>query len=194
MNKLDKANYLKRVIIVSWIALAFCFVIKIFGGNLFEIACANENFIAVCDYADNHLWAYFLIGATHCFISLYFYMLAILQQLSFKKHQLVVVTITVIVGSCIKIWNSNAGWVFDIWQMFIMPALFLKTNFKKYFRIVLGAAFLILFQFISMITKNIALDGMTNDGTLVNVIYSIDVFIMSILYYLYSNQLKKEGT
>ena len=49
MEKLDKERYLKRVIIVCWIALAICFGIKLFGGNLFEIMCNNENFIKVCE-------------------------------------------------------------------------------------------------------------------------------------------------
>ena len=72
MEKLDKERYLKRVIIVCWIALAICFGIKLFGGNLFEIMCSNENFIKVCNYADNHFWADVLISGVICYIQLYF--------------------------------------------------------------------------------------------------------------------------
>ena len=42
MEKLDKEKYLKRVIIVCWIALGLCFGIKLFGGNLFEIMCRKQ--------------------------------------------------------------------------------------------------------------------------------------------------------
>ena len=53
-EKLNKQKFIKRVIIGAWITLALCFVIKLFGGNFFNIICENENFIAVCNYADNH--------------------------------------------------------------------------------------------------------------------------------------------
>ena len=58
MNKVivDKARLLRRVIIISWISLALCFVIKIFGGNFFEIICENPNYKALCEYADNNFW------------------------------------------------------------------------------------------------------------------------------------------
>ena len=88
MDKIDTAKYLQRVITVSWIALIVCFIIKLFGGNLFEIVCTNENFIKVCKYADTHLWAYYSIGAVYCFISLYFFILAILQRTKYKKWEL----------------------------------------------------------------------------------------------------------
>ena len=106
MEKLDKTKYLKRVIIVCWIALAICFGIKLFGGNLFEIMCNNENFIKVCEYADNHFWAYYLINALYCFVSLYFFTLAICGKKSFRKWELLVVIATVIVGTLVKYFNK----------------------------------------------------------------------------------------
>ena len=192
MNKLDKANYLKRVIIVSWIALALCFVIKIFGGNLFEIACANENFIAVCDYADNHLWAEYLISAVYCLISLYFYCLAIMQEVKYKPWQLAMLIATVLVGTAIKMSSVVGGWIFDIWQSIIIHIIFLNNQYKKYYRIIVAIILLLLFQLVSMATKNIKLGMITENGVLISAIFSIDVFIMLILYYAYSNS-KKGG-
>ena len=43
---------IKRAIILCWILLAVCFAIKLFGGNWFEIVCANEHFIKFCDFID----------------------------------------------------------------------------------------------------------------------------------------------
>lgn len=192
MNKLDKAKYLNRVIIASWIGLAFCFLIKIFGGNLFEIACANENFIAVCDYADNHFWAEYLISAAYCFISLYFYCLAILQEIKYKPWQLLVVIATVLIGTPIKMTSVQCGWIFDIWQSILIHILFLGNNFKKYYRIFVAIVLLLIFQIISMITKNIDVGMITSEGVLVSAIFSIDVWIMEILYFAYSNIKKGE--
>lgn len=185
-QKLDKKKYLQRVIIVSWIALIICFVIKLFGGNLFEIACTNETFIAICDYADTHLWANYLISALYCFISLYFFTLAIMQKTKYKAWQLIILILTVLGGTALKIWNSTYGIYFDIWQVIIMPIIFLNKEFKKYLNIVIANILLFGFQIISMYTKDIEF-GVLGDSILVGTIYSIDVFIMIVLYFAYAN-------
>lgn len=192
MEKLDKAKYLNRVIIASWIGLAICFVIKIFGGNLFEVACANENFIAVCDYADNHYWANYLINCVHCFISLYFFILAIIGEYKFEKWQLIIVVLTVLIGTNIKLYNSQMGVVFDFWQFIFMPSLFLIKDIKRIWLIPMANAMLILFQLLSLITRNLALNIVLDNGLLVGIIYSIDITIMLFIYYLYSNQIKQK--
>lgn len=192
-EKLDKAKYLNRVIIASWIGLALCFVIKIFGGNIFEVACANENFIAVCDYAENNQWAYYLIGAVYCFISLYFYVLAILKQLYYKNWQLIILILTVLIGSYIKIINSNFGWLYDyLWQFSTMIIIFLGKRYKEYWKVLFAMVLLIGFQLISLLTRNLGIQMVTNSGVLVSAIYSIDVVLMVILYYLYCNSIKNK--
>ena len=192
MEKLDKAKYLNRVIIASWIGLALCFVIKIFGGNLFEVACANENFIAVCDYADTHYWANYLINCVHCFISLYFFSLAIIGEYKFKRWQLIIVVLTVLVGTYLKLLNSAIGTIFDIWQVILMPCLFLYNNWKRLWLVPLANILLIVFQLISMLTKNLAITIVLSNGLLIGIIYSIDVTLMMFLYYLYSNIIKQK--
>jgi hypothetical protein len=188
-ERLNTNKFLHRMILVSWIALAVCFIIKLLGGNLFEIACNNENFIKVCNYADTHLWANYLISAVYCFISLFFFTLAVLQRTKYKKWELIVLILTVLIGTGVKIWNSTAGWIFDIWQMVIMPMLFLGKSFKQYLNIIIGIILLLVFQIVSLYTKNIDLTTL-GDNILVDVIYSIDVLIMLVLYFGYSNTIK----
>ena len=57
-NKITEDNYqevvLKRLIIICWVLLAICFVIKLFGGNFFEIMCTNKTFIKFCDFVDKY--------------------------------------------------------------------------------------------------------------------------------------------
>lgn len=192
MDKIDTEKYLQRVITVSWIALIVCFIIKLFGGNLFEIVCTNENFIKVCKYADTHLWAYYSIGAVYCFISLYFFILAILQRTKYKKWELCVLIATVLIGSAIKIWNSTIGLVFDIWQGIIMPFVFSKFKIKSIIPIIIGNILLIAFQSISVVIRSINYSILTNNGTLINAIFSIDVIFMVVLYCAYSNIIKQK--
>lgn len=190
-NKLDKPRFLSRVIVVCWIALALCLIIKIFFGNLFDIMCQNENFMAVCNYADTHLWLNYLMSAVYCFISLYFFTLAILQQIKYTKWQLVTVILTVLIGTALKMQFSVISFIFDIWQFIIMPVVFLGKRFNMYWRILLANVLLIVFQLVSMFVKN-AYTDMFYESMMIGCIYSFDVLIMVILYYAYTNTLRKE--
>ena len=191
MEKLDKQRYLKRVIVVCWIALAICFGIKLFGGNLFEIMCENENFIKVCEYADNHFWAYYLINALYCFVSLYFFTLAICGKKSFRKWELLVVIATVIVGTLVKYFNQYIGLVFDVWQGIIMPCIFTIKTPKKHIYVIPANIMLFAFQAVSMFVKNVDFGVLTDKDLLVSVIYSIDVLLMILLYFAYSNVIEE---
>ena len=190
-NKLDKPRFLNRVIVVCWIALALCLIIKIFFGNLFDIMCQNENFMAVCNYADTHLWLNYLMSAVYCFISLYFFTLAILQQIKYTKWQLVTVILTVLIGTALKMQMSFISVIFDIWQVIIMPIIFLIPKYKQIWRVILANILLIVFQLASMYIKNCYTEMMYN-SMLFGAIYSLDVLIMVILYYAYTNTLRKE--
>ena len=192
MDKLDKAKYLNRVIIASWIGLALCFIIKIFGGNLFEIACANENFIAVCDYADTNYWANYLINCAHCFISLYFFTLAIISRYKFETWQLIILVVSILALTPLKILNSPLSFIADIWEGILLPILFLGKRFKEYWKPLFANVILIVFQVISLVTKNLSIGNVTENGLLIGIIYSIDVTLMVILYYLYSNEVRRK--
>lgn len=41
------------LITVSWILLIVCLIIKLFGGNWFELNTENSNFIQFCLYVEN---------------------------------------------------------------------------------------------------------------------------------------------
>jgi hypothetical protein len=73
-----------------------------------------------------------------------------------------------------------------------MPLLFLIKNIKRAIFILIANALLLAFQMISLITKNIGLILVTDKGLLIGIIYSIDVTLMVILYYLYSNTIKQK--
>lgn len=192
MEKLDKERYLKRVIIVCWVALGICFGIKLFGGNLFEIMCENENFIKVCEYADNHFWAKYLISTVNTIVSIFLYTLAICGKPKFTKKETIVVISTALVNAIIKSFSTIIGLVFDVWQIVVMPALFTLKNPKKHYKIIISVVLLFAFQAISMFVKNLGFQILDeNKGILISFIYSIDVNIMLCLYYFYSNLKEK---
>ena len=188
MRNLDTKAYLKRV------ALAVCFVIKLFGGNLFEIVCNNQTFAKICKYADEHMWATYLIYIPYSFISLYFFVLAIMQKTRYTKLQFYICLATVLVGTAIKLISPIVGFVFDFWQFVIMPAIFTLDKRKKHWNILIANILLIVFQLVSMFVKNIDFGILTTEGALISIMFSLDVRLMLILYFAYSNLLqRKEG-
>lgn len=187
MEKLDKERYLKRVIIVCWIALGICFGIKLFGGNLFEVMCQNENFIKVCEYADNHWWAHYLIGGLYCYVSLYFLELAMIGRWKYSNTQLIIFSVTIIMGVVVKSQHIILSILYDIWQGVLMPMVFTWKDKKRFLFVAVGNVLLIIFQVVSMFVKNIDVGLITQNGTLCSAIFSIDVLLMIFLYYLYSN-------
>lgn len=184
--EVDKARLLRRVIIISWASLAICFVIKIFGGNFFEIMCENPNYKALCEYADSHFWCKYLICFASSIFCQYFFLLSIIQEYKFNKKQWVVTLLSVIICCFIKLLGYNFAFVADIWLSILLPIIFAWKRQNKFLVVLIANIFNIGFQFISLVTKNISI-GIIDNSTLVSLIYSIDVYIMCVLYYLYRN-------
>ena len=192
MNKVivDKARLLRRVIVISWIALALCFVIKIFGGNFFEIMCENPNYKALCEYADSHFWCKYLLAFLSSFISISLYLLAIIKEYKFTRFQFIFSTISIALCCGIKLVFPNYGFIGDIWMSIITPIIFLGKNFKGYLAIVVAILLTLIFEIISLLVKNMAIK-VIDDNTFISLIYMIDVYIMCFLYYLYRNYQKE---
>ena len=192
MNKVivDKARLLRRVIVISWITLALCFVVKIFGGNFFEIMCENPNYKALCKYADTHFWLKYFIAVISSMFCQSLYMLAILQKYKFNKKEFIFTFVSVLFSCFFKLKSNLIGFLFDIWIFFIMPMICLGKDFKKYWKVVLAAAMTFLFQLISLLVKNISIINVADDY-FIGLIYMIDLYIMCNLYYLYRNYQKE---
>lgn len=187
---MDKARLLRRAIIISWASLAFCFIIKIFGGNFFEILSDNQHYKALCEYVDCHFLAKYLIASCSSMLCQSLYTLSILQEYKFTKWQLIITTISVLLSTLIKFFSNTIGLIFDVWLLIGLPLIFLK-NIKRAWEIVISVLFNFLFQLVSLITKNLSF-GFIDDSTFITLIYAIDVYIMCLLYYLYRNYQKEK--
>lgn len=187
----DKTLLLRRVIIISWITLAICFVVKIFGGNFFEIICNNPNYIALCEYADTHYWLKLAIGFLSSMLCQSLYELAILQKYKFSKKELIITIISVAFACVVKMYSQTIGLFFDLWLLVLLPIFLLGKEHKRYWNALLGLAFNFAFQLLSVLVKNI---GIVNVGEtyFIGLIYMIDLYIMLFLYYMYRNFNKKE--
>ena len=194
MNKIivDKARLLRRVIIISWISLALCFVIKIFGGDFFEIMCQSPNYKALCEYADTHFWLKYIITILSSFYCQTLYSLAILEKYKFNKIELIITFVSVMVACAIKLLYPTIGVFFDIWLCFVVPYIFIGKGFKKkWWQVPLAYALTFCFQLLSLVAKNLSI-GIIDNSTFISLIFNIDVYIMCFLYYLYRNYEKEK--
>lgn len=193
MNKVivDKARLLRRVIVISWISLALCFVVKIFGGNFFEIMSDNPKYKALCDYAEEHLWLNFSISFVSSMYCQSMYLLSVIQRYKFTKKQFIVCIISVAISSIVKIFSFSFGWIVDIWLFLLMPICYLGKNYKKYWYAIIAFLLTFTFQFISLIVKNIGNINVA-ETYFIGIIYMVDVYIMCFIYYLYRNYKKEK--
>lgn len=195
-----KDNYkqivLKRMIILCWILLAVCFVVKIFGGNFFNIVCQNERFIKVCEYLDNSIILKILIGFISSLLCNSLFYLSICRKIKFEKLEFLIVIIISLISVVIKLFFRNISAIIDMTMLFILPFIF-RRNSKViccswFIRSIIFANILNLaFQIISAFVKNVAIIAVESKTTLILLIYSIDCYIMLSLYYLYVNNGKE---
>lgn len=197
---IPSAKILRNILIIMWSCLAVYLVIKLLGGNWFEIACQNERFIKVCDYLDNHFLPRYLVSTITSLILYTFLYLAILRQWKFTKNQFIIFIIYVPCQCLIKnFFMSNAviSFVLSFISGFIFPSILYVFNKNKItwkfilLNLLLSNVFNFVFQLISLLIKNIGLK-MLDQSLLIGLIFEIDVFIMMTLYYLYVNKLHQE--
>lgn len=178
-----------KVLIRScWALLLICFSIKIFGANLFEIVCENKRFIRLCDYIDNSM---FWKIAINCIIALILDSLTLLAIMKIKKYNKIqaFIILPLITISSICYWYAPIiKTILELIFMIGIPLIY-KVNWK---RILLGILLVLIFQQISLFTRNIGDIFLDSNNSLVSFIMYIDVFIMSMLYYLYANKRKEK--
>lgn len=179
-------------ITLCWIALIAFWCLKLFGGNWFEIMVENENFIKFSELLQNTWLKYIVSFFTIC-IAKYIVFGAMLQQFTFKGKQLAIIGFC-----CLSIW-AVANFVpnnflnMPFWYGYVLYII-IPIIYQKKWKKCLGAVSIILelaFTSISMLTRNIRLQMMTD--YLITMILIIDLYIMYVLYYLYSNLIKLKG-
>ena len=186
-----KENYkqvvLKRAIILCWVLLAVCFVVKIFGGNFFNIVCENERFIKVCNFIENTFW-YYIIAIIFFIANNFLVWLAMMGQLKFNKKDTIILVLFLIAFNIVQnllqtiINPLIISFLSTIIRCFIIPIFVFKIKFK---RVLIIFCLDFAFQFCTMIIKSLAMFKVISNNFLITIIYMIDYYIMLVLMYLY---------
>lgn len=185
---------IKRAIILCWAMLIVCFVIKLFGGNWFEIICNNEHFVYICDFIDAHLWVQDILALITYLPSTMLIMLASASLTRPSAKQVLVLLACVGAAWTLQYVSLILKMIAEIAVYLAMPTVLhviarrevcAKTVIKEnWYKGIFGILFCCAFQLLSISVKNIGNLFVTNN-TLVALILMIDYYIMVILYYLY---------
>ena len=194
--KITEDNYrevvLKRGIITCWILLAICLVVKIFGGNFFNIVCEHKVFINICNYIDNG-WIFFAISYISFTVTSILLLLIVRDDKKlFTKNTLIFLivisiywTFKLLVQLKIIPIDFSIYNILDYSCLYLLLLIFTKKPIKPLITIVL----MFVFTLISVIVKNTGMTYIVSESALIGLIFMIDYYIMLILTYLYSKKL-----
>jgi hypothetical protein len=180
-------------IVICWISLFAFWAIKLFGGNFFEIAVQNENFVKFSEKVET-TWLKYLVSFITIAIAKYLTFGAICQKFYFKGKQLIFVIFGIVSIWAVANFLPLGFLNFSSWYgylIFVLASIIYQKGWKKTFGI-LSIVFELLFALVSMQVRNLPIEIMSN--YLIAAIFIFDLYLMLALYYLYSNliNLKKE--
>lgn len=190
---MNKIKLIKRLIILAWISLLICWVIKIFGGNYFQIMVDNQRFISLCNFIEENAVLNYSIYLSIFLLNRIIIGLTIIRQKSFTKKQWFVIIPVLIICWIPKLFITDMYLAFAYDLLVICILIPMITTRAKLSRCILLFILDFAFQFISVEVKNLSLHQFVTNNFIISIIYSIDKFIMIILSYLYANLLRKEG-
>ena len=191
--KVTEENYreivLKRAIILCWVILLICFVIKLFGGDFFNIEGDYGNFAKLCNFIDGTIIKYICYYILFN-ISMFLVLIMAIPEIKIKSKNfliyLIVANITWIYKLLIDLGVLNFNTIVINVIDFIIYFIILTLLSRKILRPLITLSLLFLFSFISALTKNIELDDSITNSYLVTIIFSIDYYIMLAISALYS--------
>ena len=194
----NEENYkevaLKRAIIMCWTLLIICFIIKIFGGNFFNIVCEYERFIKVCEFIDN-TWLYYVVGYINYIFTSLIFTFALCSTTKIGRKNIFISILSLSIFFILKAINRYIGLIVDyiIYILIVCHYICRKQgyNFKQsLIRTLLALVLVNVFQLISLFIRNLGTFKIIEDNTLNQLIMNIDYIILLFLYMFYSILIK----
>ena len=183
-----KEKTLKRAIIICWILLAICFIVKICGGNFFDISVESNNFIIFCNYCDNsfikYIFYYPVFMIESCLL-----LLMIKPNLKIKSKKFLLYFLFTTLYWVVKILSEleiiKAGFVLTN----IIPFLVLYVLLFAFSKRPLASLVIMVYQLVlvllSSVIRNISFNGLMTDSFMITTIFLIDYYIALVISYLY---------
>ena len=177
------------LITVSWILLVICLVIKLFGGNWFELWWDNEKFIAACNYIENNTILKMVVVCVVYLMTTYPVLCIVMLKNKLNlKVNLIFIPI-MILKSIIGWYIIPLAYILDFIIIILLPLIFNK--FKNWKIVIFANVMVILFQGITIVVRNLSFNFNFNNTTMENALYQIDYCLMILLFYLYNFKRQK---
>lgn len=180
-------NTYGMLITVSWIALIVCLVIKIFGGNWFELWWNNDKFIAFCSYVDNHKYLKMTVSTIVALITTYPIYCVILNDNKPKLKVILILMLSLTLKCIIGWYFPSIGFILDVLILLGLMTIFNK-NFK---RNVICFGIICIFQIITIVTRSLSFNFNETVTTIQGILYQVDYYLMILLFYLYNFKNRK---
>lgn len=190
MNK----NVLKRAIMVAWMILVICFVVKALGGNWFALNITST-------WLEEHRWVTVCVSTLTSYVLFNLYYLAICRVRNFPLWIHLAMIPYFFMMSSLKVFVIPPRFcvVIDLLSNFVLPFVLVMrqvgmikaVNKDEYFRIVVAFCLNSGFQLISTLVRDVSVTVVVTSYA-AQLILTFDVFIMLALYWFYSLLNKKE--
>lgn len=192
INKiLNVPKLILTIWIILWVILILLLVLKFCFGIWYPIISDNKTFIDICNFIDENKWFYILISGLLYIPSLNIICLTCLGKKSFKSIKLTLyVNLFIILGFCLKVYNSIAGNIFEIFFIFLnMSIVNLKfKNFnctwKNILVPIIEYAVLNLWQFTMLLVRGTDKLVLNELPMLVPLILQIDYYIFILISWI----------
>lgn len=178
------------LITVIWILLIVCLIIKLFGGNWFELGTENEKFMNFCNFVEGKLPLKMFIACIINAVSCYPIYCIILNKKTLNLKEFLIFIPMTAIKSIVSWYNSTISFVIDLF-MLLVPTTILNKNFK---RTIICFALVNAFQIITILLRNLSFDFNTSNTVVENYLAQIDYYLMILLFYLYTFKTKNKKT
>lgn len=173
----------KALITTCWILLFSVWLFTIITGKYIPIWCENEKFMAVCSFIDNHVYIQLILRLVMYYFNWLFIIYAVLRKP--LKYKLWLWSIVIVVFWLLKTIFIQYDFINYLDFAMVIPLIIAQP--KRWYRDVIGIGLFFIFNLLCSLIKN----GMfTNEifatmPSSIILIYSIDIYIICILYYVY---------
>lgn len=180
-----------KLITISWALLALCLIIKLFGGNWFELNTENSKFIEFCLYVDDNFIIKKILSILIALATTLPTYIIMLKEQKPKLWKIIMLAVMLIVKCIIGWFNATIGFIIDIIILLGVITL-LNKNIKRNI-----LCFLIInaLQITTILIRNISFGfgGFNFGNTFIEqTLIQIDYYIMIVLWYLYTFRRKEK--
>lgn len=182
----NKSTY-GMFITISWILLIICLIIKLFGGNWFELWWDNKNFIDLCNYVDKHLFIKISLGCLISLITTYPLICIIYNKNKWKAIWYLYYCLLIIPMNVLSWYNVFISTLINLLILIILPIIITK-NWK---RTIISNVLILFLQIFSIFIRNVSFDFNYTNTFIEQTLIQIDYYIMLLLVYLYNFKRKE---